>query len=181
MLNINKTWKELYIEMQASPLEEITDKAFAEKYQVNYNTLSNWKQDHRKEIFDEVDRRRKDFLKQVRAVAFKSLIKKLDKDTNALKLFFQLSGDLVERTENRTEIMRPEDLKRGISEMLREIESKKKAWETGDSLAHDSKAVQWEGEPGVETGTPTTPKDVQISINEQKYEPGEDIPPTGKV
>lgn len=165
-MNIDKSWKDVYIEMLSNPLENMNDTRFCETYNVNHDSFRHWKYVNRQQIFDEVDRRRKNYLKQLRATAYKSLMSKLDKDTNALKLFFQLSGDLIERTENRTEVMTQEDLKRGISKMLEEISTKQKAWE---------------GTEDVEAGKAPAPKDVQGESNQSGKEPGKDLPPTGTV
>jgi hypothetical protein len=163
---IDKSWKEVYVELQANPLESKTDKSFCEENNLNYGSFRDWKYRNRKQLYDEIERRRKTYIKEMRSVAYKHLMAKLGKDTNALKLFFQLSGDLVERTENRTEVMSPQDLKRGINEMLKDIAERKAAWRT---------------EEVVEKGENATPKDVPVSTNQPEHEPGKDLPPTGTV
>lgn len=114
-------WHEDLIEYLANPLDKRSFEAFAESIGVSHMTVFRYRKLHRDEISREVESIRKKFLSEGRNKAYKALYAKFDKDTNAIKLFFQLAGDLIERSENRTEILSPEDKKARIEAALTKL------------------------------------------------------------
>ena len=137
---IEYLWNELYIEMLSSPdpEEQISDVAFAESLKISLPTLKSWKGKYRKDIFDEVHKRRMVYINQRRAILDRALDKKVSEgDTQAIKLGYQLIGDLIERTEVKTDQMTEADKVRRVKTLLENAEAKKKAWsdagETGAS------------------------------------------------
>ena len=134
---IQHTWHEAYIELQADPGGKQTDKAFCEEYGIHKNTLLNWKRKYRNSIHKEVGKRRNEFVQELRTKAYKALYSKLNSDTAAIKLCFQLMGDLVEKSEQKIEhgYMTREDKIRRIDELLKGINKKKDLWQKAKPLA----------------------------------------------
>lgn len=128
-----KTWHELYVELLANPMDNRTDKKFCEEIGIDPTTLQKWKQKNRISIFGEVQRRRKAYINELRAVTYKALANKLDKDTNAIKLSLQITGDLVERSESKVEYMDEDAKKRRINALIEEIGKRKKAQSEAES------------------------------------------------
>ena len=133
-------WHDLYIDFQADPLDIRTDKQFCEEIQLAPQTLANWKVKYRPYIFREVEARRKSYASELRSKGHKALSRKLDKDTNAIKLLFQLLGDLVERTESKVEMSDADKLRR-IEALRKSTSSREKAWTEAESNSesNDSK------------------------------------------
>ena len=129
---IVRTWHMLYIESQADPFDNRSDKEFCEEFGIEYQNFRNWKTTYRSYIFKEVESIRKNYLNEYRSKGHKALAKKLDKDTNAIKLLFQLLGDLVEKTESRVE-MSPDDQLRRIAALRSTIGKRQTAWDTVDA------------------------------------------------
>ena len=127
MGKVKRHWHELYVEMLANPMDSRTDKQFCAEIQLNESTLKFWKHRYSKAIYSEVQKRRKDFINEMRARAYKALGKKMDKDTNALKLALQITGDLVERSEVKAEMTHDDKLRR-INNLLDRIGKKKTVW-----------------------------------------------------
>lgn len=127
-----KMWHELYIELLANPMDNRTDRKFCEEIQIDPTTLQKWKQKNRIAIFGEVQRRRKAYINELRTVTYKALANKLDKDTNAIKLSLQITGDLVERSESKVEYMDEDAKKRRINALIEEIGKRKKAHEEAE-------------------------------------------------
>lgn len=123
-------WHEDLVEYLADPLDKRTFEQFSTDHGISLMTLYRYRKKHRDELSREVESIRRKFLSEFRSKAYKSLYGKIDKDTNALKLFFQLAGDLIERTENKTEILTPEDkkakLQAAISKLLDEVDNGQK-------------------------------------------------------
>ena len=126
--HVYNAWHEAYIEIQADPTDNRTDKKFAEDYGIHASTLSQWKREFRNRIFAEVNTRRKTYIAELRSRAYKALYGKMSTDTNALKLAFQLMGDLIERTESKVEYMTKEEKVQRINDLLKSIGAKKDQW-----------------------------------------------------
>lgn len=145
----NRLWKELFLDYMANPMDVRTEVEFCKENAISRVTLWRWKKANHEEVFKEVQRRRKIYTAELRAVASKALVKKLGTDTNAIKLAFQLMGDLVEKTESRVEHMSHEDKVRRINDLLSKIEAKKAKWGSEPSKGDSDGEVQLGGiEPG---------------------------------
>ena len=125
---ITAFWNELYIEMLSSPLDNRTDKEFLEENKVPQSTLTAWKRTNRQAIFDEVQKRRGRYVNEMRAIAYKHLNKMANKDVNAVKLLFQLTGDLVEQSKVTHETMSREDRIARMENLIKEAQDKAAAW-----------------------------------------------------
>ena len=130
-LKINRFWVDLYVEFQSNPFDDRSDKEFCTENGITPETLRRYKTLHRDELFEEINKRRKKYTNEIRAFALKKLMGRVDKDTQALKLAFQLLGDLVEKTESRVEYLSQEDKIRRINDLLKNISQKKSVWATG--------------------------------------------------
>ena len=122
---IKFTWHDAYIDFLANPAEPRTDSEWAKDMSMHRDTIYKWKKQHVKEIHLEADKRRKAYMGELRAKAYKALTKKMDKDTNAIKLAFQLLGDFVEKTESRIEYLTQEQKRTKARNLLQEILDKK--------------------------------------------------------
>ena len=131
--SIDKYWHELYIESQADPLNQDTDVQFCASINLEIQTFRNWKSKYRTYIFKEVEVRRKTYVNELRSKGHKALAKKLDKDTNAIKLLFQLLGDLVEKTESRVELGHDDQIRR-IQSLRDSIGKRQAAWDAAGAV-----------------------------------------------
>ncbi len=127
---IKKFWHDLYIDMISDPLDDRTDKKFCEEHQIPLATFYLWKKTYRSEIFAEVDRRRKAYLKEIRAKAYKALGKRLDSSDKVLEMVLKITGDMVERSEQVIETRTNEDKIRRVQSLLDTISKKKASWDT---------------------------------------------------
>ncbi len=127
--SIERTWHNLYIESQANPTDHRSDKQFCEDIALDYYAFSSWKHKYRPFIYREVEAIRKNYRNELRSRIYKALDKKLDSDTNAIKLLAQLMGDLVEKTEVKTENMNDQDKVRRIASLLKANTKKQREWD----------------------------------------------------
>lgn len=155
---VKSMWHELYIECQASPLDQRTDKEFCEENKLHIQTLMGWKRLHRKSLYDEVQRRRTQYINEMRSVAYKHLNSMCKKDVNAIKLLMQLTGDLVEKSQTLHEFAgnREEKIAR-INNLLKEANDKAKTWKKVQDSQGATDAVPpspnvSDGKPGDGTG-----------------------------
>jgi hypothetical protein len=148
--HVDRFWHQLYIETQADPTDTRTDAKFCEDICLDYATFSNWKRKYRPFIFREVEARRRTYVNEMRSRIYKALNKKLDTDTNAIKLLAQLMGDLVEKTEVKTENMNDGDKVRRIKALTDANSKKIKQWEQAESK--DSAPVKEDGPKPSESG-----------------------------
>lgn len=163
---IKQFWHELYIELLANPNDLRTDKEFCEEIKIHVQTLQNWKRTNRLELFEEVQKRRNHYFNELRALAWKELTAKMKKDLNAVKLAFQLTGDLVERTESKVEHMNYKDKIDRINQLLKDANDKQKTWKKVEELGPGTPAdtghisvgdEQLGDEPGKDSGEPGKP------------------------
>lgn len=141
---VRSMWHELYLELQSNPLDQRTDIVFCEENKIAQCTLSVWKRKNRKEIYDEVQRRRGQYVNEMRAIGYKHLNRMCVKDINAVKLLFQLCGDLVEKTHNTVEYMSRQDRIDRVNSLLRDAQSKSEQWKKIQAEADKSTG----GNPG---------------------------------
>jgi len=149
--SVQRMWHELYIEIQSDPTDTRNDREFCEELVLEYSTFRNWKTKYRSFIFREVEARRKNFRNEMRAKIYKSLVKKMDTDTNAIKLLAQLLGDLVEKSEIKTESMNDADKIRRIKSLREENHKKLRSW-SGEAQLEDGSAPESSGLPAQEPG-----------------------------
>lgn len=126
---VDRYWHGLYIEMQADPTTSQTDTDFCKEIALDYSTFRAWKVKYRNFIYREVEARRRNYKNEMRSRIYKALNKKLDSDTNAIKLLAQLLGDLVEKTEVKTENMNDGDKIRRIKSLTEANRKKLSQWE----------------------------------------------------
>lgn len=139
---IKQFWHSLYIELLSNPNDHRTDKQFCEETKIHTNTLCVWKREYRLLIYAEAQKRRQAYLNELRATAWKALASKMDKDTNAIKLAFQLTGDLVERSESRIEHLSQTDKINRINSLLKEASERTKAWKKVEETEPGTKAPE---------------------------------------
>lgn len=124
---VPRTWHDSYIEAQVDPFDTRTDKQFCEDIGLDLQTFRNWKSKYRDYVNAEIEKRRNKHKTELRTKAYKALTGKLDKDTNAVKLLFQLLGDLVEKSEVKTEMSDADKIRR-LSTLISQVGKKRQAW-----------------------------------------------------
>lgn len=152
--SIDRFWHQMYIESQADPTDHRTDKQFCEDAVLDYYAFCSWKKKYRPFIFREVEALRRNYRNEQRSRIYKALDKKLDTDTNAIKLLAQLLGDLVEKTEVKTENMDDADKIRRLKALSQENTKKQKQWESSESGPAQPQDVSGSKESG---GTEPSP------------------------
>jgi len=90
---------DVLVDYMADPFDTRSYQDFAKAINITPEQLWRIRKAFKSDIDSEIKNRRQALLDTVRVQAWKALAKKIQTDTNALKLFFQLSGDLIERTE----------------------------------------------------------------------------------
>ncbi len=139
---VDRYWHDLYIEMKADPTRVQTDTDFCKEIALDYSTFRLWKVKYRNYIFREVEVRRRNYKNEMRSLIYKALVKKLDTDTNAIKLLSQLLGDLVEKTEVKTENMNDGDKIRRIKSLTEANSKKLTQWDQAQKPSSPSKDGQ---------------------------------------
>lgn len=152
-LEIKRYWQELYIQKEANPLDERTDKQFSVDINISYDMLTKWKERHRKQIYAQVNRLRGEYLAELRAKNLKEIAKNIKKNFNDRKLLAEITGDRVERVEQKTEIMGPKDQERRADALIKNIINKVKAREATDlSVGSEGGAKEDDRKPNGEQG-----------------------------
>ena len=121
---IRETWMEAFIEKEADPFNEVMIKDFCAQYKITYSHLHDWRKKNRQKIAMEVDKRRKEYITEIRSMAWKETAKRMKKSDKVLEMAFKLIGDMIERREERVEHLTPEDKREKVKRMLEEIASK---------------------------------------------------------
>lgn len=167
-LKVNHFWNQLYIEMLANPTDNRSDVEFCKDLGIPDSTLKNWKSKNRRAIYDDVNRLRKDYVNELRSKVWKSLAQKMktSKGVDSEKLIAQLTGDLVERTENKTTFMTYEQKLARIEALNKNVKDKSKAWERVRSVPE---------------GEASASGDVQVSPSQPGAGPAEDPSTPGAV
>ena len=150
---LNKFWNELYVEMLSNPDDHRTDVQFCKDVDISRDTLWKWKCKHRLSIYQEVQKRRNQYIQNFRNTLQRALAKKVELgDTNAIKLGFQVIGDLVEKSEHRFDGMEKTDKEKRIQALLTEIAKRDANWKRASEADTNSSG------PNPGTDTPDTGK-----------------------
>lgn len=130
-------WHDELIEYLANPLDKRTWDQFSAGIGLTAQSVLDYRKQFQDEIASDVEAVRKKYTSSLRSVAMKSLAKQLEKgDTNSLKLFFQLAGDLVEKHESKVEMLTPEEKQAKARAILEEAFKKMNA----SGLSQDEKS-----------------------------------------
>lgn len=114
-------WYPELINYLANPYDNRTYDEFAEKVGVDRSWLWNIRKVFKNEIAADVAKERQQAIESMRVQAWKALASKLKSDTNALKLFYQLSGDLVERVEQTNKFESPEQKREKLADAFAKL------------------------------------------------------------
>lgn len=115
-------WKTDYIDLLANPLDQRSDKEFlAEHTDVTESTFYRWKRRDYDAIFDEAHKRRQRFMKAARIANYKAIAANLKRSFNDRKLFAQIGGDLIERTESKIEYLTPDQKREKVNQLLQKL------------------------------------------------------------
>lgn len=120
-----KPWHQLLINYIADPSETRTAKKFCEDADISYDTYHRFMLANHDEIYNEADKLRKHYQRDMRNAAIKALYSRLSKSDKAIELFFKLTGELVERTESRVEYMTPEQKRQRVAKALEALAMKR--------------------------------------------------------
>ena len=118
-------WQEAYYDMCADPTDHRNIKQFAKDSGISDSLVYSWRRKNLQAINEEVNRRAKAFRQELRNKGWKALEKRMDKDTKAVQVLFQLLGDLVERSEQKIDYMSAEDKRERVKELLSKVLEKK--------------------------------------------------------
>ena len=133
-----KFWNHLYVEMLSNPDDNRTDVQFCKDVDISRDTLWKWKCKYRLEIFTEVQKRRNQYIQNFRNILQRALAKKVESgDTNAIKLGFQIIGDLVEKSEHRFDGMQRTDKEKRIEALLTHLKNKQEGWVRAEDSARN--------------------------------------------
>ena len=133
-----KFWNHLYVEMLSNPDDHRTDVQFCKDVDISRDTLWKWKCKYRLAIYHEVQKRRNQYIQNFRNILQRALAKKVESgDTNAIKLGFQIIGDLVEKSEHRFDGMQKTDKEKRIEALLTQLKSKQEGWARAEDSAKD--------------------------------------------
>ena len=170
-----KMWQETYLEFQSNPMDHRNDKEFCKEIKLNYNILTTWKRNNRDTIYREVNRRRKSYIGEIRAIVMKKLMKTVaDEDVNAIKLALTSIGDLVEKQEIRAEHMSHADKVKRIQDLLSNVRTKEASWRLSGSVPGDG------DKPGQDQLGGAKPESGVVSDGSDEPKPGEDASTGGK-
>jgi len=111
-------WKDALITYLSNPFQNQSIGDFCKEVGISSSTYYRFLVKYEDKIGPLVDKERQKFKSQIRSEAYKCLVKRLSRSDNALKLTFQLLGDLIERSESKTEIIDPEIKKLRIKQLL---------------------------------------------------------------
>ena len=114
----------LILDFWANPLDQRTNKEFCAELGISEMTYYRFTKANLEGLNRSITARRETFIPKMTSVAYQHLSKRLGRSDAALKLFFQLTGQLVERTESKYTLMSPEEKREKIKQML-EILGKK--------------------------------------------------------
>lgn len=154
---VTEEWHERYIDLLAEPTDKRTNKQFIETEKLCEQTFYKWLKRFRQDVYEEANRRLRTRRNQLRTKAWKRLEDQFaDKSggnvIKALELYFKLNGDLVERTENRTEMITPEQKKVRLAQFLQEIKAKSSKSNEESAQEGDSGEGDGKGQPNEASG-----------------------------
>lgn len=118
---------ELITQFLADPYDDRSVTDFCKEQGIvrsNYYFILN---KYRDIIYPEADKRRKKMLGDMRAQAYKSLARRLEKSDKALEMFFEMSGDYVPKSEQRIEYLTPDQKREKLKILLDKISGPEKA------------------------------------------------------
>jgi len=115
---VNVALMQLVVDYLANPLDNRTVKQFSEESSISESTYYRFRKDNFQAIGTAVNDARAKFMPLLRATAYKHLSTRLARSDAALKLFFQLAGDLVERTESKFTMMTPDEKRKQIQDLM---------------------------------------------------------------
>lgn len=118
-------WMEEYVHMAADPSCHKTAAEFCREKGMSEQNFYKWKSRHREQVNKRIESLRKQYVTDFRSKSWKALSRQLEKgDTPAIKLGFQLTGDLIEKTE-AVNSLTPDEKKARVLAMLAELKAKK--------------------------------------------------------
>ena len=102
----------------ANPLDNRTWVQVEKDLNISTSVLYRLRIENLEQIYSLADKKRSKYKSVLRSEAYKALQNRLEKSDNAIKLAFQLLGDLVERTESRVEHLTPEQKREKLASLL---------------------------------------------------------------
>ncbi len=108
-MSVGKDWRPDYFDLlvayYADPSEQRTIKKWCEDNNLSEDTIHQYKRNYHSTLFDAVDNVRQKYIPQIRLAAMRAVFANINKNFNDRKLALQLTGDLIERSEN-TQVVR---------------------------------------------------------------------------
>lgn len=149
-------WHSDYIDLLSDPQDKRSNIQFMQEHNVNEQTFYKWLKRFRIDVHEEANRRLRSRRNELRTKAWKRLEDQFSDKSGgnvikALELFFKLNGDLIERTENRTEMITPEQKKVRLAQFLSEIKAKAGVGHEETQQEVNEVSSGAEGEPNPQT------------------------------
>ena len=116
--NNQAEYLEKIVEYYANPADTRTVLEFCADNNTTDKTFYKFKKEYHDEIFRRAEVARKKHIPELRSLGYRALASRLKRSDNAAKLLFQLLGDLVERSEVKTEILTADQKRERIRQLL---------------------------------------------------------------
>jgi len=116
-----KPWQDAIIEFLANPMDSRTDSKFCLDINIARSTYYDFIKNNRKELYEEVDRRRKEYLSEMRQRFYKALGSRMSRSDRITQLVGEMLGEYVPKSEQRVEYHTPEQKKERAKKLLDDI------------------------------------------------------------
>ena len=119
-----KPWQDAVIEFLANPMDNRTDTKFCSDTGIHRSTYYEFIKKNRKELFAEVDRRRKEYLSEMRQKFYKALGSRMTRSDRITQLVGEMLGEYIPKSEQKVEYHTPEQKKERAKKLLEDIVKK---------------------------------------------------------
>lgn len=127
-MSVGKEWRPPYFDLLVAFMADASDqrtiKQFCIDNHLSEDTIYQYKREHKDILFTTVDNVRAKYIPEIRLEAMKAVFANIKKNFNDRKLALQLTGDLIEKTENTQIIRSPEEKRARIDELLSKLTHK---------------------------------------------------------
>lgn len=119
-----KPWQDAIIEFLANPMDNRTDSKFCLDIGISRSCYYDFIKANRKELYADVDHRRKEFLSEMRQKFYKALGSRMSRSDRITQLVGEMLGEYIPKSESRVEYHTPEQKKERAKKLLNDIVAK---------------------------------------------------------
>ena len=116
-----KPWQDAVLDFLANPMDNRTNGQFCKAVGISEDIFYDFKRKYRKEIFVEVDRRRKEYISEMRQCFYKALGSRMKHSDRITQLVGEILGEYIPKSEQRVEYHTPEQKKERAKKLLDDI------------------------------------------------------------